>query len=345
MKSKFTFICVVTPVMLILAQLLFPKSYFLNGIKPGRYFNSDSLALLDYSKVLFFDTNFYEQWSWGTHWFIFPDLFILRGLELLGLNEYRTLLGFGILSYLMMQYVALVMFEDTYVFAWVTMIAVAGLLNFTPFQDIWYPGFYFSAIPVALLIYYLNNSTLIKKPIILGLCALLSFSHQIYGAVILLLVLISLLITYVYQETNDTIKFAKNNFFPVVICSIFSYFGEITLHNRYQTNWGVTELNLKSIALIEFSRQNFLTGTITLLTATSLLSCLILLSGLVKSKYNLEYTKLIISVFFCVILITAMSLFAAGTEWLPRYSSGLLVFASLPTLVLLSSRKLRTKNE
>jgi hypothetical protein len=34
------------------------------------------------------------------------------------------------------------------------------------------------------------------------------------------------------------------------------------------------------------------------------------------------------------LLVAILSLFAAGTEWLPRYTSSLLIFAFLPVLTL-----------
>jgi hypothetical protein len=336
MKNKLKLVYITTPIALILFQLVYSKKVFLPGIQPERYFNSDSLALLDYSKSLFQEINFYDQWYWGTHWFIFPDLLTLKVLEILGLNEYRTLLGFGILSYLIIQYVALKVFSYTNMPIWITIIGIAGLLDVTPFQDIWYPGFYFSAIAIAVWIYYLHNFKSVKTSITISLCALLSFSHQIYGVVIMLLTLVSLVVIYVCQEFDQVIKFVKHNFLQLITCGIFTYVGEKTLYNRYTINWGVTELNSRSIALLEFFKENLLNKVSILGSAASLLACIILLSGSIKKIYNFEYITLIISIFLSSLVLTFLSLFAAGTEWLPRYASGLLMFSFLPIFVILS---------
>jgi len=122
----------------------------------------------------------------------------------------------------------------------------------------------------------------------------------------------------------------KHNFFAVLTCGVFSYLGERTLYNHYSINWGVSELSLRSIALVEYSKESLLNKLIAFGIAISLLACLALLSGSIKGKYNFEHVTLIISVFISSILLTILSLFAAGTEWLPRYASSSLLFAFLP---------------
>jgi hypothetical protein len=334
MRNKSKLICAVLPLILILVQLTSQKKIFLEGISPDRFYNSDSLALLDYSEGILSHVNFHEEWYWGTHWFLFPDLVTLKILEMIGLSEYRTLLSFGILSYLLMQYVALTVFSHTNLYIWISIIGIAGLINRTPFQDIWYPGFYFSATALAILIYYLHNFKFVNKYIILALCAILSFSHQIYGVLIILLTTVSLVITYLIQDFSLVKKFTKHNVFQVLICGLFTYLGEKTLYNHYSLNWGVTELNFRSIALLEFVKANLLNKIFALGFIMSLISCLILLNGIIKKNYDFDTVTFIISVFMSTLLVAILSLFAAGTEWLPRYTSSLLIFAFLPVLTL-----------
>jgi hypothetical protein len=341
-RDAFFYTIIYLPILCIFYQLFFPSSGFFPGISGSRYFNSDTLGLFEFSDSLFRDFSPVENWYWGTHWFVFPDLMVLNIFQNLGIGTYKVLVIYGVISYFTIQLTFYFIFKSLVFCCWFSTLGIIGLTGVPPFQDIWYPGFHFQVIAFSALMYFLVNSGSsgkIQYVLILIFAGLLSFSNEMFGIVYILTLCCATILMNFFVEFSRVTSFIRINFYPALICLIFSLTGMQTVYNKYSLNWGFTEIDLKSIAVWNFffkSNVNLILGG---LITLSLLGILINLNFNVRKSVDFNDSIMRHSLFLACLILGFVSLLAAGVDWAPRYISGLLMFSILPLVRIKSDLK------
>ena len=340
--NPWSYTIVFLPILCVVYELLFPSSRAFPGISGDRYFNSDTLGLLAFSDSLFRDLAPLGNWYWGTHWFVFPDLILLNLFQNLGIGTYKVLLIYGAISYLTIQFIFYYIFRNKFISGWVSILGIIGLTGVQPFQDIWFPGFHFQVIALSALMYFQINFVKrgkIQYLITITLASLLSFSNEMFAITYILTLCCAVVLMNFFADFSLLVAFVRLNIYPALICLLFAYAGMKTVYNKYSLNWGFTEIDIKSIAVLNFffgSNLNLILGGFIIL---AIISILFNLNNNVRASIDLNASIMRYSLFLACLLLGFVSLLAAGIDWQPRYISGLLMFSILPLVGLKNNLK------
>lgn len=341
-REACSFTIVYFPILCVFYQLYFPSRGAFPGISATRYFNSDTLGLFAFSDSLFRDFAPQENWYWGTHWFVFPDLIMLNFLQDIGIGTYKVLLIYGVITYFTIQFIFYYIFKSLVICCWFSALSVLGLTGLPPFQDIWYPGFHFQVIAFSALLYFrINSRTSGKIQYILTLvfAGVLSFSNEMFGITYILTLCCAAILMNYFVEFSRLTAFVRMNIYPASICLIFSLAGMQTVYNKYSLNWGFTEIDLKSIAVLNFFLQSDLNSILGGLIILAPLGILVNLNFNVRKSIDFNDSIMRHSLFLACLILGFVSLLAAGIDWAPRYISGLLMFSILPLIRIKSDLK------